>query len=752
VQVLDPGDGLAAGGAEVTVTEPGPGGDAASLAGAVLDEERRRQESQAAAAEESPVIADELLPGVGGDSMPLRSILQAGGAGMVTVLGGLVLIDYLDNSAFAVLGPDIQRSLHLSDLSLGVIGAIGGLLLFAAAVPIGYLGDRFRRTAIVGVCSAIWAAFAVLTGAVHAAWQLVITRTVAGIGKANEQPVHTALLADRYPIEGRNRIYGLHRSAQPAGHVLGPLLAGAVAAAVGGHNGWRWSFVVLSLPAAVLAVAAFFLREPARGHHEQLAVLGERLADDDELPISVGAAFTRLKKIRTFYAFLAALGALGFAFVAAPIYLNLILKNHYHLGSGGRGVVGSLAAIGGVAGVIVGGSFGDRVFRRSPEQSMRLTGALVAGFGVVLPISIFMPNAASYTVVAALANALVFAAFVPTYAVVAAVTPYRLRSMGFATIGLYLSLIGGLGGAVIVGGLANAFGDRGALAIVTPPAAFLGAALILYGSRFVRGDIAAAAADLVEERDERARMAAGGEVPILQIRNLDFSYGQVQVLFDVTLDVKEGEVLALLGTNGAGKSTLLRAISGLGLADRGVVRFRGRTITLTEPGSRVRMGIVQMPGGKAVFPSLSVRENLLAGAHSFIWEPKKVEQRVDKVIDMFPILGERIDQPAGTLSGGEQQMLGLATSLLLDPAVLLIDELSLGLAPVVVQQLLEVVEQLKSQGITMVIVEQSVNVALSIADRAVFMEKGRVRFEGPARELLDRDDLVRAVFLGGEGG
>jgi ABC-type branched-subunit amino acid transport system ATPase component len=129
-----------------------------------------------------------------------------------------------------------------------------------------------------------------------------------------------------------------------------------------------------------------------------------------------------------------------------------------------------------------------------------------------------------------------------------------------------------------------------------------------------------------------------------------------------------------------------------------------------------------------------------------------VAQRIDKVVELFPILGERMDQAAGTLSGGEQQMLGLAQSLLLEPAVLLIDELSLGLAPVVVQQLLEVVERLKGEGITMVIVEQSVNVALAMADRAVFMEKGQVRFEGPARDLLERDDLVRAVFLGGGGG
>ncbi len=280
----------------------------------------------------------------------------------------------------------------------------------------------------------------------------------------------------------------------------------------------------------------------------------------------------------------------------------------------------------------------------------------------------------------------------------------------------------------------------------------VGGALIAYGSRFVRADIGAATAELIEERDERARVAAGGDLPMLQVRHLDFSYGPVQVLFDVNLDVREGEVLALPGTNGAGKSTLLRAISGLGIADRGVIRLQGRTITLTEPRTRVGLGIVQVPGGKSVFPALSVRENLIAGTGPFRADSRRVAAATERVVSLFPILAERMEQPAGTLSGGEQQMLGLAMSLMLEPKVLLIDELSLGLAPLVVQLLLETIEQLKAAGLTIVVVEQSVNVALSIADRAVFMEKGQIRFEGPAAELLERDDLVRAVFLGRDGG
>ena len=239
---------------------------------------------------------------------------------------------------------------------------------------------------------------------------------------------------------------------------------------------------------------------------------------------------------------------------------------------------------------------------------------------------------------------------------------------------------------------------------------------------------------------------------ILDVSHVDFSYGQLQVLFDVDVSVRRGEVLALLGTNGAGKSTLLRVVSGLAAPDRGSIVFDGADVTRADAATRVRSGIVQVPGGNAVFPSLSVADNLDVGAHTFIRDRARVVRKVDEVLELFPDLRERIDVRAGSLSGGQQQMLAIAKGLLLDPQILLIDELSLGLAPVAVQAIVNVVGQLTAQGITMVLVEQSVNIALSIASRAIFMEKGAVQFEGPADQLLERDDLVRAVFLGGERG
>jgi ABC-type branched-subunit amino acid transport system ATPase component len=238
----------------------------------------------------------------------------------------------------------------------------------------------------------------------------------------------------------------------------------------------------------------------------------------------------------------------------------------------------------------------------------------------------------------------------------------------------------------------------------------------------------------------------------LQVVNIDFSYGPVQVLFGVNFEVKQGETLALLGTNGAGKSTILRVISGLEVPERGVVRLQGRNVTYVAPEARARLGIVQLPGGKGVFPSLTVGQNLAVSGRLNSTEQGEVDARVARVYDIFPELAERRRQPARSLSGGQQQMLALARVLMHEPKVLLIDELSLGLAPVVVQRMLEIVDTLKERGQTMIIVEQSLNVALAIADRAIFLEKGEVRFEGLARDLLERDDLARAVFFGHEGG
>ncbi|HVV74547.1 MAG TPA: ABC transporter ATP-binding protein [Mycobacteriales bacterium] len=236
--------------------------------------------------------------------------------------------------------------------------------------------------------------------------------------------------------------------------------------------------------------------------------------------------------------------------------------------------------------------------------------------------------------------------------------------------------------------------------------------------------------------------------PVLAVHDVDFSYGRLQVLFGVSLEVGRGEAVALLGTNGAGKSTLLRVVSGLEQPSRGSVVLDGRDVSARSAEDRVRDGLVLVPGGKAVFADLTVAENLEMKAFTLRRSSRAVREAVQRAYGLFPRLAERRDQRAGTMSGGEQQQLALAKAVILEPKVLCIDELSLGLAPTVVEALLDSVRAIRATGVSLVVVEQSLNVAAAICERAVFMEKGEIRFEGRTAQLLERDDLARAVFLG----
>ncbi|MGH9114541.1 MAG: ATP-binding cassette domain-containing protein, partial [Acidimicrobiales bacterium] len=242
------------------------------------------------------------------------------------------------------------------------------------------------------------------------------------------------------------------------------------------------------------------------------------------------------------------------------------------------------------------------------------------------------------------------------------------------------------------------------------------------------------------------------DAPMLSCRGVDVAYDKVQILFGVDLDVQRGEVIALLGTNGAGKSTLLKAISGLVDPIAGRISFDGVDITHADAVTTSRMGIVAVPGGKAVFPTLTVAEHFRAGTWLYSREDQAhVAGRVETVLDQFPRLRERKDQMAGNLSGGEQQQLALGMAFVAKPRLLIVDELSLGLAPTIVEQLLDIVRAIHDQGCTIILVEQSVNIALTVAERAYFMEKGEVRFSGPTADLLERGDILRSVFLRGAG-
>ena len=725
---------------------------AADLASAILEEEARRRAEQVERDAET-VLPDDLLPGVGGEPMSLREGLRLGGTSMLVMMFVLNFLDELPR-AIRVLAPDIQESLDVSDTVLFGILGFGGVTLVLGAVPMAALADRVKRVAIIPVSSAFWSVTAFLSGLIVNPFQLFLTNAGTGLGQAYRIPVSNSLLVDTYPIQARSRIFALEGLGRPVGQLLGPLAIGGIAALAGGDDAWRTAFfAVAAAPLVVAVVSAFVLREPQRGRHEKQAVFGDEQVEVEELPVSIGTAFARLRKIRTFYYLSTGVGVLGFAFIAIPIQFNLLLEDKYAMGPFQRGVVESLIWVAALVGLPVAGRIFDRGFRRDPTAMMRLSGTLVMATGVVYALALPIKMLGGLVAMMALAQTLISMAFVAAPSIIAAVSPHRIRAQAFALLPVFVFLMGGFFGGLIVGQLSDAYNERTAMLLVAPPSALIGGALIAYGSRYIRRDISRSVEELLEEREEQRRAAAEpASVPALQVHNLDFSYGTVQVLFDVSFEVARGEVLALLGTNGAGKSTLLRAVSGLGIPDRGVVRLGGRTITYAEAEDRFAAGLVQLRGGEGVFEELSVADNLRASVLASGLDDAEVEARTQRALSLFPALAGRTGAAGRELSGGQQQMLALAMALMHEPEVLLIDELSLGLAPLVVQELLGVVERLRADGQTMIIVEQSLNVALAFADRAIFMEKGRIRFEGPAQELAERDDLARAVFLGGEGG
>lgn len=232
---------------------------------------------------------------------------------------------------------------------------------------------------------------------------------------------------------------------------------------------------------------------------------------------------------------------------------------------------------------------------------------------------------------------------------------------------------------------------------------------------------------------------------LLDVKDLHASYGAVQVIRGIDFHVDEGEVVVILGANGAGKTTILRALSGMLKATGSVMLNDKQTVGL-DPAEIVRLGVAHVPQGRGTFTELSVQDNLEAGA--FIRKDDKVGEDIDRFYDMFPVLGERREQLAGSLSGGEQQMLAISRALMSDPRVLLLDEPSLGLAPIIVQRLFEVLKDLNEQrGTTILVVEQNAQLALDIANRAYVIEVGTIAAEGSASELQN-NDAIRRAYLG----
>jgi branched-chain amino acid transport system ATP-binding protein len=418
----------------------------------------------------------------------------------------------------------------------------------------------------------------------------------------------------------------------------------------------------------------------------------------------------------------------------------------FHLSTSQRGLVTAGHHGAGLVALVLLTPMMMRLTARAPARMVTLGGLLAAsaaGLLVVMAVSPWL----WLTIGASLAIGVVTAPLWPiVLSLISLTVPARARGFALSFGSLFVAI--GLFVNPVVAWLGEDKGARWAIGAIAP-VFVVGALIVASAGASVAADVRAATASaMAGEIVRRSREA--GQVKLLVCRDLDAGYGPVQILFNLDLEIDEGEIVALLGTNGAGKSTLLSAINGSNPASNGAVLFDGEPITQLPASEHIRRGIVSVPGGKAICPGLTVGENLDLA----LWARRDdgdAEERLARVYGFFPRLKEREHEPAGNLSGGEQQMLALSQAFIVRPRLLMIDELSLGLAPAVVEQLLGIVREIHAEGATIILVEQSVNVALTIAQRAVFMEKGEVRFSGPTEELLERPDVLRSVFLAGAG-
>jgi ABC-type branched-subunit amino acid transport system ATPase component/dipeptide/tripeptide permease len=677
----------------------------------------------------------------------LRARLKAatGGAAALPlgVLFILNVVDELDQVTYGIVAPEIRDTFGVSEAAIVAIGSLSSALVIMLVVPVGFLADRLNRTRMVAIAALLWGSMTVLTGLsgfVGAIGLLVLARFGAGLGRVMNEPVHVSLLADHYAPAQHGKVYSLHRSANAIGAML-VLLCGALADVVG----WRVGFVLLSIPTFLAFLLVSRLREPVRGASiDQAAALR---ADDKADRVPFTEAWRRLKAIpslkRTWWAAV----FVGASIVPIAVFLNFFFEQVYGIESiTARGGITMLYGAGSLVGLQIGSRYATRAIAAGDLPRLAtLGGATLALSALGLLLLAQAPWLwLSIVFVFAIGLGVSFNSY--GLPLLAAIAPPRLRSQA---LGYFVFFIGA--GALVlspmVAGLGESRGYRFGISVLSLLLVVAGA---LYASarRFVRRDAEQAFETLMVEAGLRAE-ADRGEGMLLRCRNVEVAYDQVQVLFGVDLEVRPGECVALLGTNGAGKSTLLRAISGLTDPMGGSIFLDGRDITHADGVATAKAGIVQVPGGKAVFPTLTVAEHLRAAGWLYRDDPGHLAATTEHVLETFPRLRERIDQMAGNLSGGEQQMLALGMAFIAKPRLLMIDELSLGLAPTIVEQLLEIVRQIQQQGTAIILVEQSINVALTVAERAYFLEKGEVRFEGSTAELLERDDIVRSVFLQG---
>ena len=693
----------------------------------------------------------------GEDRLPsLSAIIAESGAGWyaLVALSLFAALDQATGYVMSTLGPDISNSIGVPESVFSMLATQRQIVVGLTALQFASIFYKRRHRARLAKQFGFQYGGALIAGS-FVTWSPAMSGVVGslGAGTAVIDAAHRPLIMDMYPPSARLRALSFHTGAG----VVGAVVATASVAVLSGPAGlsWRGTFLTLGLLFLPLSLVGLRLRDPGYGRFDTDRVAGlvhidpqaELVRPDDPSELRFTEAVRRVWLIPTVRRLLIVWAVLGVAVTPLVTYQGFFLEQQFSYSSGERATFYSVALAVSLPALWFASRRGERAWRQNPERLVRLSAAAMAAMagGLILAV---VPLAAISLVGFSVVFAAEAVATVTLILVMLSVVHPRSRPIAAALAAIFFGLVGGEGGSLLLGGIATVYPASIAIGIMAIPT--LGAALLLCRAAVkLESDLDMVVEEVLEDEAVHSVVKAGGRIPLLACRGIDFSYGQIQVLFGVDLTVTDGEMLALLGVNGAGKSTMLKAVSGICLPSRGSVRFTGTDITYLDAERRVRMGITQIPGGRAVFGSMTVAENLCGFGYSLGRSKRQLDAAVDSAFEAFPRLAERRNQQAQTLSGGEQQMLGLSKALILKPRLLLIDELSLGLAPLIVEQLLGMVRQINATGTAVILVEQSVSTALSIVDHVYFMEKGEMRFDGSASDLVGRDDLLRAVFLGG---
>lgn len=691
----------------------------------------------------------------------LRTVIREEGASYypLVALCALGLSNYFQGYAFLALSPDIARSLGIGIAAIAGIGALERLAVSIAPFPMAWLTQHKPRRALLCILTGIlWSFTTLYTGFVTATIGLVVILVLDGLSSGSALALHFPLLMDSYPPRARVRAASFYSA---IGYVGVPFVVSAllVAGLTGPLNlTWRGVFVVLGILAIAMASVSLRLRDPGFGGYDTKriratvhAAHGEAVIQlsRDDVKLGFFEIIRRLMLIPSIRRLSFGELALGIFTIPLNAFVAFFLDERFGLGPTGRSLFFGGTSMVSVISVIIFAKRGEALFRKNPGRIPVLGGWLLVATVLAYGLAVVAPT---FPIVIALfcAGFGVQALLVPIFNVgFLSLVEAEWRPHLSALAGIFIS-IGGFLGALFLSGIERRFGLGGSIMALAVPG-LVAAGIVASARHTMNTDLDRMITQVVEDEEIERIRSSGTHLPMLACRKVDFSYGKLQVLFDVDFTVDDGEMVALLGVNGAGKSTLLKVVSGIGLPSKGSVRFQGQDVTYLDAERRLRLGIVQVPGGRAVFPPLSVIDNMRVFGHALSRKDDDLDAAIERSFEAFPRLYERRNQLASTLSGGEQQMLGLCKALILRPRLLLIDELSLGLAPVIVGQLLEMVRGINASGTAVVLVEQSVNIALSVARHAYFMERGQVQFDGPSDELLERTDLLRAVFLEGAG-